>query len=282
MGGQSVRTVRSFCRICTTICGIEVDVDGDVVTRVRGDREHPFTKGYTCPKGRALPQLHHHPDRLEQPLLRVDDVQQPVPWDAGARRPRTRLRAIIERVRARKPVGIFFGSGIGMDAAGYRMQEALLPGDRHAREVQPTDHRRHGQDVVAHLVGGFPGFTSHIDHERARMVMYVGINPVVSHGHNIGLADPLAIDPRPRDAGRGVWCSTRGAAETARLATRHLAPRPGTDHAVLAFLVRANCCVTAPTRRRCAAPIGRDGAGGGRRAVHRRRSGERRRALDRQ
>jgi anaerobic selenocysteine-containing dehydrogenase len=35
---SKLRTVRSFCRICTTICGIEVDVDGDRVVRVRGGR----------------------------------------------------------------------------------------------------------------------------------------------------------------------------------------------------------------------------------------------------
>ena len=51
-----VRTVRSFCRICTAVCGILVDVAGDEVVRVRGDRDHPFSHGYTCPKGRALPQ----------------------------------------------------------------------------------------------------------------------------------------------------------------------------------------------------------------------------------
>ena len=54
MGGGE-RTVRSFCRICTAVCGILVDVSGDQVVRVRGDSDHPFSHGYTCPKGRALP-----------------------------------------------------------------------------------------------------------------------------------------------------------------------------------------------------------------------------------
>ena len=59
-----MQTVRSFCRVCTSVCGILVDIDGDEVIRVRGDQEHPFSHGYTCAKGRALPLLHHHPDRL--------------------------------------------------------------------------------------------------------------------------------------------------------------------------------------------------------------------------
>ena len=75
-----VHTARSFRRICTTLCGILVDVSGDEVVRVRGDREHPFSRGYTCPKGRSLPQM-HHPGRIERPLLRVGDRLVPTSWD---------------------------------------------------------------------------------------------------------------------------------------------------------------------------------------------------------
>jgi anaerobic selenocysteine-containing dehydrogenase len=76
-----MQTVRSFCRVCTSVCGILVDVDGDEVIRVRGDQEHPSSRGYTCAKGRALPALHHHPDRLERPRMRVDGRLQDTTWD---------------------------------------------------------------------------------------------------------------------------------------------------------------------------------------------------------
>ena len=32
---EDVRTERSFCRICTAVCGIRVDVEGNEVVRVR-------------------------------------------------------------------------------------------------------------------------------------------------------------------------------------------------------------------------------------------------------
>ena len=48
------------------MCGITVTVEGDRVLKVRGDEAHPISKGYTCPKGRALPEWHHHPHRLDQ------------------------------------------------------------------------------------------------------------------------------------------------------------------------------------------------------------------------
>ena len=66
-------SVRSFCRICTSECGILVDIDGDEVERMRGDQDHPMSHGYTCAKGRALPDMHHHPGRIDPPLMRADD-----------------------------------------------------------------------------------------------------------------------------------------------------------------------------------------------------------------
>ena len=75
------RVVKSFCRICTAVCGILVEVEGDHVVKVRGDADHPLSHGYTCAKGRALPQVHHHPDRIERPLLRRDGALEP---SAGA------------------------------------------------------------------------------------------------------------------------------------------------------------------------------------------------------
>src|SRR5437899_5257144 len=120
-----VRTARSFCRICTAICGILVDVAGDEVLRVRGDAEHPLSHGYTCPKGRALSKIHHHPDRIERPMMRVDGQLQPVAWDACLDDLGGRLRTIIEE-GGPEAVGVYFGSGLGMDASGYRMIEALF------------------------------------------------------------------------------------------------------------------------------------------------------------
>jgi anaerobic selenocysteine-containing dehydrogenase len=89
------RVVKSFCRICTAVCGIVVEVEGDRVVKVRGDADHPLSHGYTCSKGRALPQVHHHPDRIEpirggsrpllppmQPLTSHLVVVGHAPWDS--------------------------------------------------------------------------------------------------------------------------------------------------------------------------------------------------------
>lgn len=236
MAGQEIRTVRSYCRICTTVCGIVVDVAGDEVVRVRGDQDDPFTHGYTCPKGRGLPKLHHHPDRLERPMLRVDGALQPTTWDDCLDDLATRLQAIIEQ-DGTQAVGVFFGSGVGMDAAGYRMSEALYAALGAPPRFSPLTIDGTAKVLVANQMAGFPGFTAHSDYDNATLVMYVGSNPVVSHGHNIGLADPITAI-RAMRAHAEIWVVDPRRTETARLATHHLAPRPGTDYAVLAYLVR--------------------------------------------
>jgi anaerobic selenocysteine-containing dehydrogenase len=233
---QLVDYVRSFCRICTAICGIVVEVDGDEVLKVRGDPDHPLSHGYTCPKGRALPQLHHYPDRIERPLLRIGGRLEPVSWEACLDDLGDRLRAIIDE-HGPASVGVYFGSGLGMDAADYRMMEALFDAIGTPAKFSPLTIDGTAKTLVSHLVGGFPGFTSHIDYERASLVLYIGVNPVVSHGHNIGLSDPVSAIRSLRSHAE-VWVLDPRRTETARLATRHLAPRPGADYAVLAYLVR--------------------------------------------
>ena len=45
---SSERDVLSYCRICAAACGITVTVDDDHIVRVRGDAQHPVSRGYTC------------------------------------------------------------------------------------------------------------------------------------------------------------------------------------------------------------------------------------------
>ena len=77
MSDLDIRTERSYCRICTSMCGILVDMEGEKVVRVRGDRDYPVTHGYMCPKGGALPKMHHDPRRLERSLPSTGGAPRP-------------------------------------------------------------------------------------------------------------------------------------------------------------------------------------------------------------
>ncbi|HEX3545523.1 MAG TPA: molybdopterin-dependent oxidoreductase [Mycobacterium sp.] len=228
--------IRSFCRVCTSVCGILVDVEGDDVIAVHGDRDHPFSHGYTCPKGRALPGIHHHPDRLEYPQMRVGGSLQRTTWKACLDDLGSRLRETIGE-HGPESVGILFGTGVGMDAVGYKVAQQLHAAVGTPARFSPLTIDGTAKVLISELMSGSQALNGRPDYANATFAMFIGSNPVVSHGHTVGL-------PNPRGAIRDlakraeVWVVDPRYTETARLATRHLAPRPGTDYAVLGHLVR--------------------------------------------
>jgi anaerobic selenocysteine-containing dehydrogenase len=69
-----LRTVRAVCpHDCPDTCGLVVTVDDDTGRAVdlRGDKEHPFTRGFLCQKVNHYLDRVYHPDRLTHPLRRV-------------------------------------------------------------------------------------------------------------------------------------------------------------------------------------------------------------------
>ena len=68
------RIVASTCWECGTLCGALVTLDGDRITKVAPNPEHPHSKGAFCVKGiRALPEWTTNDQRLRHPLRRVGE-----------------------------------------------------------------------------------------------------------------------------------------------------------------------------------------------------------------
>ncbi|HEX7095075.1 MAG TPA: molybdopterin-dependent oxidoreductase, partial [Acidimicrobiales bacterium] len=92
--------------------------------------------------------------------------------------------------------------------------------------------------LVAELIGGWSGLTPIWDHERSRLLVLFGTNPVVSHGHSNAIPDPVRRLREHRARDGELWVVDPRRTETAMLADRHLQIRPGTDHVLLGHLVR--------------------------------------------
>ena len=78
-------THKRICPLCEACCGLEIDLEGpagaETVVAIRGDDADVFSKGYICPKGAALGELHADPDRLKAPLVKRDGAFVEVTWD---------------------------------------------------------------------------------------------------------------------------------------------------------------------------------------------------------
>ena len=68
-----MQTTTTFCRVCHASCPMEVDVEDNRVVAVRGVMDDPLFEGYTCIKGRQLPDQMADPNRLRAPLRRRPD-----------------------------------------------------------------------------------------------------------------------------------------------------------------------------------------------------------------
>ena len=227
---------RTHCKICTNQCGMTMEIENDRIVKVRADRDHPLSKGYSCPKGRALGALHHHPDAIHHPLMRKDGALVPASWDEVLDDIAARLRTIIE-VHGPNAVGIYFGSGLGMDASGYRLADIFYNALGTPPKFSPLTIDGTAKVLVASMVGGFPGLVPKTDNDNVEMLLYVGVNPMVSHGHNTGMFNPAG--PIRAAARRGqVWTIDPLLTETAKFSNRHIQPYPGKDYAILAWLVR--------------------------------------------
>jgi anaerobic selenocysteine-containing dehydrogenase len=227
---------RTYCRICPVLCGLVVTVDGDTVLRVRGDDDHPISHGYTCPKGRAMGAFHHHPLRLDHPELRLDGTTTRPGWDSVLDDLAGRIRTAVEE-SGPDAVGVYHGTWSWFDALGKRACDRILDriGSRSRYSALTVDGVN--RSYVAERMGGSSNLIAQLDPDAPALVVLIGTNPLVSHGHSMGLADPVAR-LRAFAARDSLWVVDPVRTETARLANRHLAPRAGSDPFVVAHLVR--------------------------------------------
>jgi anaerobic selenocysteine-containing dehydrogenase len=88
----------SICRFCHANCGILVEVEDGRPVRVTGDPENPAYFGFTCAKGRRLPEQHAHPERLLRSQKRGPDGRfAPIPSEQAMDEIAARLGEIVSK-----------------------------------------------------------------------------------------------------------------------------------------------------------------------------------------
>ena len=154
---------RTFCRFCIAACGAIVEVDAaERVVAVRGEVDHPSSRGYLCAKGRALGINHHDPRRLDHPLLGRGDTRRRVSWDDCLDDAAARLGNIVDR-HGPSSVAFLVGNGGSFDATGRwaleRLQRRLGSRAKYSNMTVDTP----AKPIVAVLMGGFPTLVPAID-----------------------------------------------------------------------------------------------------------------------
>jgi len=233
-----VRTLKSFCRFCHVLCGVEVDVENDRVVAVRGDPDNAVSRGYTCLKGRAEMERLYHPERLLSSRKRIAGGWQEIAAEKALDEIAEKLAQIVDR-HGPKAVAAYAGCGAHRSSAGgprfvSKWMEAL---------GSPRLYTSFTIDSPSLLVAYFRLFGAVVplnllDIVHADVAMFVGTNPVVSHMPNIPQSNPVS---RVRDAqrrGMKMIVMDPRRSELARMADLHLQVKPGEDATLLAGMIK--------------------------------------------
>ncbi|MEV0412216.1 molybdopterin-dependent oxidoreductase [Streptomyces sp. NPDC050448] len=229
------RTALRICPLCEATCGLTLTIEGATVTGARGDREDVFSRGFICPKGAAFGALDADPDRLRTPLVRRDGRLREATWEEAYEAIATAIPALVQEYGAQS-VGVVLGNPNVHTMAGALYPPLLLKalGTRNLFTASTLDQMP--KHVSSGLLFGDPFAIPVPDLDRTDFLLLLGANPVESNGSLCTAPDfPGRLKALRARGGTLVVVDPRRT-RTAKLADRHLAPRPGSDALLLAAL----------------------------------------------
>jgi len=223
---------KTVCVLCSNNCGVEVRLDDRKITRVRGNKAHVSSKGYTCEKALRLDHYQNARSRLTSPMKRQPDgTYVEVDWATAIAEVAAGFTAVSEAHGGDKIM--YYGGG----GQGNHLCGAYGAATRRAlgitRRSNALAQEKTGE---AWVEGRMYGTHTHGEFHEAEVSIFLGKNPWHSHGFdearrvlkeiaNDDSRTMIGIDPRRT--------------ETADLADHWLAVKPGTD----AFLLSAIAAV---------------------------------------
>lgn len=234
---SEARTVYRTCSLCEATCGLAIDVEGDRITRVRGDADDVFSRGFVCPKGAQIGALHDDPDRLRRPLVRRGGELVEASWDEAFSAVERGLLPVLERC-GRNAVAVYLGNPNAHGLAGAFYVRPLLKalGTKNVFSASTVDQMP--KHVSSGLMFGSPLTIAVPDLDRTDHLLMLGANPFVSNGSLCTAPDfPGRLRALRERGGKLVVVDPRRT-RTAREADEHLFIRPGTDAAFLLALVQ--------------------------------------------
>lgn len=221
---------KSACILCECNCGLEIQVQDGRLAKIRGDKDHPSSQGYSCEKPLRLDHYQNSRDRLTSPLRRrPDGSYEQIDWDTAIAEIAERLLAI-KQTHGGDKILFYSGGGQGNHlpgAYGQSLRAAL--GTKYYSNALAQEKTGEAW-VDGRLYGGH----TKGDVEHAEVAMFIGKNPWQTH--SFPRARPV-LRELARDPERSMIVLDPRRSETAELADFHLQVRPGTDAWCLAAML---------------------------------------------
>jgi anaerobic selenocysteine-containing dehydrogenase len=221
-------TAHRICPLCEACCGLELELDGERLLAVRGYEADVFSHGYICPKGVALKDLHHDPDRLRTPLIRRDGRLVAASWPEAYREVERLLPPLLA-AHGRDSVGVYLGNPVAHKYGLLLYAPALVRALGTGNVFSASTLDQMPKQLAAGLMFGSPLSIPVPDIERTDFLLVIGANPAASNGSLWTVPDfRRRARALRRRGGRLVVIDPRRS-ETAELADEHHFLRPGSD-----------------------------------------------------
>lgn len=227
------------CILCECNCGIVVQVDDRRLARIRGDKAHPGSAGYTCNKALRLDHYQNNRARLSSPMRRrADGTYEEIDWDT----------AIVEIAEGFKQIRdthggdkiFYYGGGGQGNHLGGAYSGAFLKALGSRYRSNALAQEKTGEAWVDfQLYGGH----TRGEFENAEVSVFVGKNPWMSQSFPRAR---VVLNEIAKDPGRSMIVIDPVVTDTAKMADFHLRVQPGCDAwclaALAAVLVQENLC----------------------------------------
>ncbi len=225
-------TALRICPFCEATCGLTLTISDGRVTGARGDRDDVFSAGFICPKGASFGELDNDPDRLTHPLVRRDGLLTEATWAEAYAVITERLGAVIAE-HGGGSVGVYLGNPNAHTVAGSLYAPLIIKGLGTRQVFSASTLDQMPKHVALGLMFGSPVAFTVPDLDRTDYLVIIGANPMVSNGSLATAADFPGKLRALRKRGGKLVVIDPARTQTVKLADRHLAPRPGTDAALL-------------------------------------------------
>ncbi|MCT4593422.1 MAG: molybdopterin-dependent oxidoreductase [Anaeromicrobium sp.] len=226
MGEKKV--VKTTCRMCGTLCGIDAHIEDNKVVHIEGNKDSVLNKGRICIKGSSAVTWLNHQDRLMKPLKKnengeFEEIELEQAMDEIAEK-----LLNIQKKYGDNAIGVWKGEGID-----FAQQEELARRWIHA--VGSPNYFSNDTQCFASRYLSFNlvyGCWPQADYENSKMIINWGTNAPLSHSYwmqqiNMG-----------REKGATLVVIDTRYTEIARQADIFIKIKPGTDSALAWGIIR--------------------------------------------
>jgi len=234
---EDSRIAYRTCPFCEATCGLKITLRGGRAVSVEGDKDDVFSKGYLCPKGAALADLHDDPDRLRHPLIKKNGSWVEVGWDEAFTAVEAGLAPLMDRY-GRDAVAAYVGNPCAHTMAGALSMKPFFKALKSRNIFSASTVDQIPKHVSSGLMFGHPGTIAVPDIDRTHYLLILGADPLESNGSLATAPDwPGRLRALKGRGGKLLVVDPR-ASRTAKLAHEHLPIKPGGDAFLLMALVQ--------------------------------------------